>query len=240
MTDDGSLVENTQAAFQRAYAHGFRYFETDVHATRDDVVVASHDNSLRRVAGERVRVNSRDWEELTLVQVGGQPLPRLAELLEAFPDVRFNVDPKSDAAVRPLVDLLRARDALDRVCVASFSDRRLRWVRAALGDRVCTAAGPREIRTALSQLARGADLSLPGVDVLQVPRLLSRPGSGARSQRVDLLAAAQRAGLPLYVWTVNDETEMDQLIGRGVDGVMSDDIEALARVFARHGWQPAG
>ena len=98
---------------------------------------------------------------LTSVQVGGRPLPRLADLLDAFPDVRFNVDPKADSAVRPLVDLLRTRDALDRVCVASFSDRRLRWVRAALGEHVCTAAGPREIRVALSQLARGAEIWIP-------------------------------------------------------------------------------
>ena len=239
MTEDDSLVENTEAAFQRAYDRGFRYFETDVHTTKDEVLVASHDNSLRRVAGERVRVDTRSWEDLTLVPVGGHPLPRLADLLEAFPDVRFNVDPKADTAVRPLVDLLRGRDVLDRVCVASFSDRRLRWVRTALGDRVCTAAGPREIRVALSQLARGSEILLPGVDVLQVPRLLSRARLGGRAQRVDLLAAAQRVGLPLHVWTVNDEPEMEQLITRGVDGVMSDDIEALVRVFSRHGWEPA-
>jgi glycerophosphoryl diester phosphodiesterase len=240
LTEDHSLVENTEAAFQRAYDLGFRYFETDVHATKDHVVVTSHDRSLRRVAGERVRVGSRDWSDLALVEVGGRPLPRLIDLLDAFPDVRFNVDPKVDAVVRPLVDVLRSRNVLDRVCVASFSDRRLRWVRAALGRQVCTAAGPREIRVAMSQLARGVDLSIPGVDVLQVPRLLSRARPTGRAQRVDLLAGAQRAGIPLHVWTVNDETEMERLIGRGVGGVMSDDVEALIRVFSRHGWQPAG
>jgi glycerophosphoryl diester phosphodiesterase len=202
------------------------------------VLVASHDNSLRRVAGQRVRVDSRDWQELAQVPVGGQPLPRFAELLDAFPDVRFNVDPKADAAVRPLVDLLRRQDVLDRVCVASFSDRRLRWVRAALGGKVCTSASPREIRVALSQLARGTTIVLPGVDVLQVPRLLSRARAGGRGRRLDLLAAAQQVGLPLHVWTVNDELEMEQLLARGVDGVMSDDIEALLRVFSRHGWKP--
>ncbi|MFL6071096.1 MAG: glycerophosphodiester phosphodiesterase family protein [Actinomycetes bacterium] len=240
MTKDDSLVENTEAAFQRAYDLGFRYFETDVHATKDHVVVTSHDNSLRRVAGERVRVDARDWTDLASVRVGGRPLPRLIDLLDVFPDVRFNVDPKADSAVRPLVDVLRSRDALDRVCVASFSDRRLRWIRAALGEQVCTAAGPREIRVALSQLARGADIWIPGVDVLQVPRLLSRARVSGRAQRVDLVAGAQRAGIPIHVWTVNDEAEMEQLIRRGVDGVMSDDVEALVRVFSRHGWQPAG
>jgi glycerophosphoryl diester phosphodiesterase len=42
------------------------------------------------------------------------------------------------------------------------------------------------------------------------------------------------------VWTVNDEAEMRQLLGRGVDGVMSDDPEVLGRVFGDLGWRPAG
>ncbi len=80
--------------------------------------------------------------------MGGEPLPRLADLFETFPDVSFNVDPKVDAAMQPLVDLLLDREVLDRVCIASFSDRRLRWVRAAIGVGVCTAAGPRELSRA--------------------------------------------------------------------------------------------
>ena len=234
------LVENTMAAFQRAHDQGFRYFETDAHITRDGVVVASHDDSLRRVAGERVKVSSLEWAELRAVSVGGEPVPRLHDLLEAFPDVRFNVDPKADATVRPLVDLLTSMNVLDRVCVASFSDRRLRWVRVALGPQVCTAAGPGEIRSAMAQVARGTQVQLPGVDVLQIPRVLARRSAGRLRGRTDLVSAVQRVGLPVHVWTVNDEDEMQRLLHRGVDGVMSDDVETLARVFSARGWRPAG
>lgn len=237
---DASLVENTLEAFQRAHDRGFRYFETDIHCTRDGVVVASHDDSLRRVAGERVKVSALDWETLAEVSVGGQTLPRLVELLDAFPDVRFNVDPKADSAVRPLADLLSSTGALHRVCVASFSDRRLRWIRTALGEGACTAAGPREIRVAMAQMARGVEVRLPGADVLQIPRMLTRPRADRHGQRADLLVAAQRVGIPVHVWTVNDEDEMQRLLQRGVDGVMSDDVEALERVFGQFGWRPAG
>jgi glycerophosphoryl diester phosphodiesterase len=233
------LVENTTAAFQRAYDVGFRYFETDLHCTRDGVVVVSHDDSLRRVAGERVKISSVDWEELATVAVGGAPLPRLHELLEAFPDVCFNVDPKADATVRPLVDLLRSTDVLSRVCVASFSDRRLRWVRVALGSDVCTAAGPGELRSAMRQVVRGVEVDLPGVDVIQIPRLLARRSGGRLRDRTDLVSGAQRVGLPVHVWTVNDGDDMRRLLHQGVDGVMSDDVGTLARVFSERGWRPA-
>lgn len=235
----GGYVENTAAAFRRAYALGFRYFETDVHATRDHVLVASHDASLSRVGGYRIRVADLLASDLEGLPVGGEPLPRLADLLTDFPDVRFNVDPKEDAAVRPLVDLLSTLDVLDRVCVASFSDRRLRWVRAALGPRVCTSAGPRELAAATGQARSGRPITLPGVDVLQIPRVLARQLPGMRGHGIDLMAAAQRVGMPVHVWTVNDADEMERLLGRGVDGVMSDDTTLLDRVFRAHGWSPA-
>ena len=236
---DGGLVENTMAAFQRAYDLGFRYFETDVHSTRDGVVVASHDDSLRRVSGQRVSVSALDWADLSHIPVGGEPLPRLAELLATFPDVCFNVDPKADATVRPLVDLLRSHQVLHRVCVASFSDQRLRFVRTALGPDLCTAAGPAEIRAAVTAVARGVDVRIPDANVLQIPRLLARRLPGVLRSRSDLLAAVQRVGIPVHVWTVNDEAEMARLLHHGVDGVMSDDVDVLGRVFGQRGWRPA-
>jgi glycerophosphoryl diester phosphodiesterase len=236
------VVENTRAAFRRAYQLGFRYFETDVRTTRDGVLVACHDHSLRRVAGERVQIADVTWDELADTPVGDEPLPRLVDLLEEYPDVSFNIDPKVDEAVRPLVTVLLDMSVLSRSCVASFSDRRLWWVRTALPERVCTAAGPRELVKASTQAARGQPLDLPGVDVLQIPRFLARrspaPLRWQREWRADLVAAAQRVGLPVHVWTVNDGAEMERLLGRGVDGVMSDDTKVLASVFAAHGWQP--
>jgi glycerophosphoryl diester phosphodiesterase len=236
---DSDFVENTAAAFRRAYRLGFRCFETDVHATRDGVLVANHDASLTRVGGYRVRVADLTVADLEDLPVGGEPLPRLRDLLAEFPDVRFNIDPKADAAVRPLVDLLTVGDLLDRVCVASFSDRRLRWVRAALGARVCTAAGPRELAAATGQAGRGQPLEVPGADVLQIPRVLARQLPGVRGRGIDLLGAARRVGMPVHVWTVNDAAEMDLLLERGVDGVMSDDTGLLESVFRAHGWAPA-
>ena len=232
------LVENTLSAFQRAHSLGFRYFETDVRVTADGVLVASHDASLRRVAGERIRVGDVIWEELSQIPVGGAPLPRLTDLLDTFPDVSFNVDPKVDAAIGPLVDVLVERAVLDRVCIASFSDRRLRWVRAALSVRVCTAAGPRELSMAATQVASGKRLDVPGADVLQIPQWMSRRMLELRGRSLDLLAAAQRVEMPVHVWTVNDGPDMQRLLARGVDGVMSDDTALLLEVFGQHGWQP--
>jgi glycerophosphoryl diester phosphodiesterase len=138
--------ENSMAAFARAVELGYRYLETDVHVTADDVLVAFHDDRLDRVTDRPGEIGSLTWREVRAARIGGtDPIPLFAEVLASWPDVRINVDPKSDHAVGPLVRTIRAAGALDRVCIGSFSDHRLRRARAALGPRLCTSMGPGEV-----------------------------------------------------------------------------------------------
>ena len=83
-----------------------------------------------------------------------EEIPLLEDLLTAWPDVRINIDPKHDAAVDPLVDLIERTGTVDRVCIGAFSDRRLARMRERLGPRVCTSMGPRQVARFLAA-ARG-------------------------------------------------------------------------------------
>src|SRR5690554_3477427 len=117
--------ENTMLAFLKALSVGVDYLETDVHASSDGVAVIAHDETLTRVAGRPVRVDHLTMAELRRVDLGeGQGFPSLAEVLDAFPEARFNIDLKSNAAVEPTVDAILEAGAVQRVLVASFDDRR--------------------------------------------------------------------------------------------------------------------
>ena len=49
------------------------------------------------------------------------------------------------------------------------------------------------------------------------------------------LRAAHARGMPVQVWTVNDDAEMQRLLDLGADGIMSDRVTALKGVFERRG-----
>lgn len=217
--------ENTLAAFQHAVDLGYTFLETDVHLTADGVLVAFHDVDLERTCGVKNNIHDLTWEQLSAVRVDGtHPIPRFIDLLDAFPDARFNVDCKSDDALQPLISLLSDRDCLQRICVGSFSDRRLRAVRKAFGTGVCTSLGPVET-TCLTTGAPTPQIAYAA----QVP-----PNAGKLPLVTErFVARAHRRGLQVHVWTIDDPEEMERLLDLGVDGIMTDQPEVLKAVLQR-------
>ncbi len=139
-------LENTLAAFRHAAALGYDYLETDVHLTADGVLLAFHDEVLDRVTDQRGAVRELTLADVRRARIGGrEEIPTLVDLLDAFPQARFNIDIKSDDAVAPLAALVRERELWDRVLIGSFSRRRIRRFRALTEGRVPTAADPFEV-----------------------------------------------------------------------------------------------
>ena len=66
----GEQPENTLAAFQAAWDLGYRYLETDVHATRDGVLLAFHDHVLDRVTGVTGSVAKMSYVDVRAAPAG--------------------------------------------------------------------------------------------------------------------------------------------------------------------------
>jgi glycerophosphoryl diester phosphodiesterase len=226
--------ENTLAAFEAAVRLGYTHLETDVHRTADGVLVAFHDADLARMTGVPGGLAEWTWADLAAIDVGGgHRIPTLDELLEAFPDRWFNIDPKADAAVEPLGDAILRHGALDRVCVSSFVDARIARLQHRLGPRLCTAPGPRGIARVLSA-ARGLGPRRLPYGCVQVP-----PRLGPIALSASLVTRIRRLGLQVHVWTINDEVTMHHLLDLGVDGIMTDKVTLLRQVLERRGQWPA-
>ncbi len=223
--------ENTMAAFVHAAGLGYRYLETDVRASRDGVAVVFHDATLDRMTGDPDRVDSRSWRELSGVRTrSGHALPRLDELLDAFPDLRINIEPKSDDVVGPMAEAIRRCDALGRVCVGSFDERRTRRARALLGEGLCWSPS----HGAVARLwLTGFHLPVGRTDfpAVQVPP--RHYGIPVVTRR--FVSAAHARGIEVHVWTVDEAEDMSRLLDLGVDGLMSDRPSLLKQVLVERG-----
>lgn len=240
---------NTLLAYRHAAELGVDMLEMDMHATRDGVLVLSHDAALDRLTNTRGRI-----ADLTLAEVraadagyafspdGGQTFPYreqgvqvalLSEVLTAFPNLPMIIELKqeSPSIAAPFCKALRDAGATGRVIAASFSDRALNGFRAACPE-VMTSMTERELRlpVLLSKVGLAGLAPLPG-RVAQVP---------VRAGNIEVVTptfvrAMHRRGVAVQVWTVNDPAEMRRLIRMGVDGIITDRPDLLGAVLAEEG-----
>ena len=230
----GVAPENTLASFRQAREDGAGYFELDVHATRDAVVVVIHDPTLERTTDGAGAIRDLTFAELQRHDAGfrfelegahpfrgrGVRVPALEQLLDEFPDVPLNIEIKQlEPPIEPLViSLLERQNALDRVVLAAEDDRIMERIRGH-APQAATSACYGEVREFFERSFAGRfDGYRPRARALQIP-----PRFGdLELVSADTLAAAHRFGLEMHVWTINEEREMEALLALGVDGVMSD------------------
>jgi glycerophosphoryl diester phosphodiesterase len=240
--------ENTLAAFDRAVELGADAIETDVHLTRDGVVVVFHDDDTERLTGAPGTIEARTLAEVSALDAGfsftpdggatfpyrgtGLSPPPLAEVLERYPDLRFNIDAKPDdaALAGALARVIRGAQAEARVCVGSFSDAQAERLGVLLPE--CARYLPEQAATChvLAAKSGRADASCPeGYDLADLPH---RMGDLVVVD-APVVAWLHARGIPVHVWTVDDEAEMRALLALGVDGIVTDRPDVLARVLGR-------
>lgn len=231
------VVENSFAAVAEAHAAGALYVESDCHATADGTIVLFHDDDLQRVADDPREIADVRLPELEEIMAERGGLITLAQALDAFPDLRFNLDVKAAAAAEGVGRLVAAH--AERVLVTSFSDdRRLEALAAA---RAAGAARPPATSPGSATVARlvaaralrrkgHVRALLDGLDALQVPE---RQGP-LRIVTRGFVRDAHAHGVEVHVWTVNDDDDMRRLLDLGVDGLVTDRADAaLAMVNGR-------
>ncbi|MEO7094853.1 MAG: glycerophosphodiester phosphodiesterase [Polyangiales bacterium] len=242
----GALVapENTLLAFRQAVdVHRADMLELDVHATADGVLVVAHDDDVGRCTDGHGPIARLAWAELSTLDAGhrfsrdggfpfrgqGVRIPRFADVLDAFPHTRLNVELKPTALGQEakLAAMIRDASARDRVCIGSESDE----VAARLHDVFPDACHfyPKDALIALVfSLKSGATLPVePRYSVLDMPLAWE----GTRLVDPAFLAAAREVGKWVNVWTVDDEADMRRCIDEGVGGVMTDRPDLLRAVL---------
>lgn len=217
----GECPENTLASFQRCLSHGVKRCELDLHLSRDGELMVIHDASLKRTTGRRGKVSEHDAKELESydARLGGPgwiqpcPVPRLATLFEQCEFEHWQLEVKSASRVRAARTVLAIQELVER---------------HGLADKVTVTSSSREVLRALNRLtpklSRGLVAEYAWLDPLKVAKnhgceLLALNWTLCTPER---LLRAQKEGLHVSVWTVNEPALMRRLADFGVDSIITD------------------
>jgi glycerophosphoryl diester phosphodiesterase len=239
--------ENTLEGFREGLRAGAGALELDVHAAADGHVVVIHDETV-----DRTTDGSGPVREMTLAEIGkldagyrftqdgdktypyrgkGLRVPTLEEVYQEFPEVPINVEIKAET--RPGVEeavwrVIEAAGAEERTLVVSERTATIHRFRKVSRGRVATASSIGEIivfdllsRVRLHRVLR------PSYRALQGPEVYCR----LQIVTPEFVRAAHELGIRVDVWTINSALDMRRLLGSGVDGVMTDRPNVLARVL---------
>ncbi len=235
--------ENTMAAFENGMRLGSDGLELDVHLARDGVPVVIHDKTLDRTTNASGPVGARTSGELAAVDAGyhfavdgkfpfrgrGIGVPRLDDVLRAFPDARVIIEMKQpDAALaRAVLDVVYATGAIDRVCVGSFYQTGLELLRRE-EPALATSASENEARwTLYRSWCRWPVRRARPYCAFQVPQRAGRLTVISPA----FLNQAHADGARVDVWVVDAPDDMMRLFDWGVDGMITDrpDLAVTAR-----------
>ena len=190
-------------------------------------MIAFHDDTLDRVTDKSGLIRDLTLSEIKKAKIAGtDEIPLLSELLNSFTDCFFNIDCKVDETVQPLINLINNKDFINRVCIGSFSQKRINFIRKSLGKEVKTSMGPAEVilskflsYTSLGYNFKSSYTSIP----------IRRYGINLLDERnINYLKSNNQK---VIAWTINDEDQMKMLINIGIDGIMTDNLTLLKKVL---------
>jgi glycerophosphoryl diester phosphodiesterase len=230
--DATQAPEDTVASINAAFALGADMVEIDVHFSRDGVPVVIHDETLERTTNGKGPVSQMTLAQLKSLDAGssflrkfaGERIPTLAEALQAAKGKGpLLLDLKVEGLGRAVADVLRQLGLPDSsVAIGAWTDSQTK-------DFVTHVPG--------AQILLSTGQGLPKWDEEYFRRVRAR-GSTAFELHIDVvneafIAEAHKHGMPVYVFTINDEPTLRSLIAMGVDGIETDNPALLMLLLVR-------
>ena len=243
----GLWPPNTLFAYERSIELGVDVLEMDIHMTTDGEIVIRHDPTVDATTDGNGAICDLTLSEIKALDAGytwtadggqtypfrgkGITIPTLKEVLGDFPNIRLNIDIKTEdpAIVPKFAHILRDNNRLESVLVASFHDSQLSYFRVPC-PQVATAGGVRETACLffLNSFFLGAAYQ-PRAEAFQPPETYGALHLVAER----FVRGAHVHNMQVHVWTVNEVEDMRRLLDWGVDGLITDYPERLIELLGR-------
>ena len=219
----GHRPENTLPAYELAVEQGADMIEIDLHRTRDGAIVVTHDEELAGIGGRGEIAQATLAEVRALNAGGGEPVPTLDEVLDGFATrIPFNLELKRGKQAdypgleQATLEAVNQRGLLPRMLFSSFYDPVLARLRALSPEaRVALLISRKFPQRAVERAkALGAEALNPEDSLVTA----------------ELVREAHAAGLAVYVFTVDEETELRRFLDLGVDGIFTNHPDRLRAI----------
>ena len=228
--------QNTLPAFQKAFDLGFSSFETDIHCTKDNVIVVCHDYKINNVSDGIGKIADYSLDLLRSFDFGSYfsdsfkdlRISTLDDLLELVKKETasgvMNIEIKSPkngetGIVEQLIDSVKNHGLFDRLLISSFDVKLLLHAKEIASDRTgLLYPGPKSFYN--------STLYPPFKIAKEIGAYSMHPFHKTLNKEV--VSLAHSFGFKICAWTVNKKTDMEKCLNFGVDALITDRPE-LAR-----------
>ena len=203
-------TENTLESFRKAIGLGANAIELDVRQSRDEKLIISHDDNLKKVFDKDLQINTATLEELK--QLSADRVPTLEEAL-LFIDRKVDkilVELKEAGYEKKVLDVIRNQSLEDRVLIVSFHEESLARMNN-LDSKIETGLIYAKFRSKFRNPVQAA-IKLNARYLVPLYRFIHTKD----------IEKAHKNSLKVIVWTINTKEEAMEYISKGVDGIASD------------------
>lgn len=211
-------------AFTQAIVAGADALELDIHLSADGHVVVCHDETVDRTTNGSGALAAMPYAAIRSLDAGGgESIPLLADVLDAFPHVPLVIDVKASASIGAALAILDKVGARGRVVLGSFDAAPVVTARR---RGFATNATPSALRRLLLRALARRGPTAQQFDAIAMPPVyygLPLPVKGF----------VRASGVPVHVWTVNDVAHAERFWRAGVRGIITDDPAVMVALRAK-------
>ncbi|SHG18894.1 glycerophosphodiester phosphodiesterase [Ornithinibacillus halophilus] len=241
---------STMVAFQQAVEIGVDVLEFDVHMTKDDYLVAIHDPTVDRTTDGEGKVIDLTLEEIQKLDAGyyfqdlegeysyrgqGIHIPTVEEIFNAYPNMKYVIEIKDtnepelyQTVSEALWQTIEKHGLEEKVLIASFDHAIIDLVKEVSDGEALVSGGREEIKkfVILHKLFLNG-LYSPTVEAVQIPT----EDSNINLMDKKIIRGAERKGMDVHYWTINDKEMMEQLIDLDAGGIITDRPDLLIELL---------
>lgn len=220
--------ENTMKAFRLGIDMGADMLELDTHLTRDGVAIVNHNTDLKHTTPPLGRIAGLTYDEISHIRFRGEPIPTLEEVILLCMErgVELDIECKDGGAIEEVVRLVRKHGTQEHTLISQFN--------------ALVIARSRRLDPSI----RTGFLTLPVVYPFHRLAALAAGAYSVNAHKAQVnrlyVEVAHFMGLKVISWTVDDADEMRRLIENGVDGIITNKPDLLAKIKKEMGVDQSG